>query len=117
MGNNINYFKRFGNNLIRWKLARKYSVAKCQAKYWNQPWCLTFEEYELKLKEGGADLNNIGRKPDSLNLCRIDSTLGWTINNTQVRARNSMNRKNPLTVQRVRLKDIECKNTTKSKKK
>ena len=88
-------------------MARKFSVAKCQAKYWNQPWELTFEQYVAAYEKGGGNSSTISSKPDGINICRIDTTKGWTEDNVQALPRQKMQFRKKNGNKRVKLKDLD----------
>lgn len=67
-----------GTDPVRRKMYRKFLLARCQARYRNERWDCTFEQWEQLLK-GNEHL--LGRKAGMLRIKMKNPTLGWEINN------------------------------------
>ena len=70
-----------GPDPIVQRLRRRWLLAKNQAKYWNQPWHITWDQYRDLLLDHEDQLGN---RADAMNLCRTDKTEGWTIGNVTI---------------------------------
>lgn len=62
----------------------RWSRAKAQAKFWQQPWDLSWEDFLDLLKTAPGDW---GRSMTDYNIARIDTTKGWNINNVKMMTR------------------------------
>lgn len=69
------------------RLRYKFLRARVQARYWCQPWEITWEEYQEIMWEV---LSQHGRSLDSLNLARKDRNLGWHKDNVMLRPRKEI---------------------------
>ena len=66
------------------KLYYRFLKARNQAKFWKQPWNITWPQYfKLDKKCKG----NWSRANNHKNLCRIDTSKGWTLKNVQFMTR------------------------------
>ena len=70
-----------GPDPIVQRLRRRWLLAKNQAKYWNQEWHITWDQYRDLLLDHEDQLGN---RADAMNLCRTDKTEGWTIGNVTI---------------------------------
>tara|TARA_X000001382_G_scaffold126397_1_gene112972 strand:+ start:175 stop:636 length:462 start_codon:yes stop_codon:yes gene_type:complete len=70
-----------GPDPIVQRLRRRWLLAKNQAKYWNQPWQISWDQYRDLLLDHEDQLGN---RADAMNLCRTDKTEGWTIGNVTI---------------------------------
>ena len=70
-----------GTDPLRKKMYRKFLLARCQAKYRNEKWDFTFEQWEQLLK-GKEHL--LGRKKGMLRINMKDPRLGWEVNNVHL---------------------------------
>jgi len=64
---------------------KRFVLARNQARYWNQEWSITWEEwlaFTLPYQIGGI-------KKNSLNVCRKDRTKGWHIDNIDILSREN----------------------------
>lgn len=67
-------------------LKKRFSNARAQARYKGQLWNIQFDDYcDIFLCD--PKYLNSGVRPDSYNLCRIDQTGAWSIDNVVVRTR------------------------------
>ena len=88
---------------------RKFVVARCQARYWCQPWTLTYEQYVDLFDQAGVMPRQIGTKPNSYNLLRVDTSKGWSQHNTRVHKRKKMMMRTKSTTKRTRRRDLDGK--------
>lgn len=58
--------------------------ARSQARFRKEEWSLTLEDYFTLWKDSWSQR---GRSRDSLVLCRIDLTEGWTLDNVEITTR------------------------------
>ena len=109
MNKSRSYKARFGNDINKIKMYRKYTIARCQAKYWNQPFDLTFKQYYNAYQKAGLTANDTGRKADSLNIARINTKLGWNVKNICFKKRTNVHYSNQegSRKRRIRLKDAD----------
>jgi len=62
------------------QLRYKFLRARAQAKFWNQEWQLTWDQYlDLMRKH-----TNHGRDMDAINLCRRDTDGAWSRDNCEL---------------------------------
>ena len=82
----------------------RWSRAKAQAKYWCQPWSLTWEQYVALYEQCEGEWGrNQRRKGDGelgkdrhINLARINTLKGWHLGNVTLMVRDeAMRRKRP----------------------
>ena len=76
-----------GPDPVLHQLRIKFLRARVQARYWCQPWQMTFEQYADRWLSQGIDPRRPARDPDSQNLCRIDKGGAWSVENTVMRRR------------------------------
>lgn len=88
------YKKRFGDDINKAKMYRKFTLARCQAKYWNQIWDLEFEDYYATYEKAGIKATDIGTTRNSPNLTRIDTTKGWSVDNIKIAERSKTHNSN-----------------------
>ena len=91
-------YKDMGPQPQRWKtgpdpwvrqLRRKWLLAKNQARYFCQRWTITWPYFlDFMQKQ-----HTHGRRPDSINLARINKRRGWTPNNIQLMQRSAAMRR------------------------
>ena len=62
------------------QLRYKFLRARAQAKFWNQEWQLTWEQY-LEIMRSNT---NHGRDMDAINLCRRDTDGAWSVANCEL---------------------------------
>jgi hypothetical protein len=62
------------------QLRYKFLRARAQAKFWNQEWQLTWDEY-LEIMRSNT---NHGRDMDNINLCRKDTDGAWSRDNCEL---------------------------------
>tara|TARA_R110002051_G_C8728437_1_gene497600 strand:+ start:586 stop:1023 length:438 start_codon:yes stop_codon:yes gene_type:complete len=70
-----------GPDPILKRLRRRWLLAKNQATFWNQTWSIDWDQYKDLLLD---HVEQIGRSAENINLCRVDKTQGWTVDNTQL---------------------------------
>ena len=66
---------------------RKWLVAKNQARFRNEEWSLTWEQY---LQMIAQTQGNWGRHKGALNLARVDHRLGWHSHNVILKNRSDV---------------------------
>lgn len=91
------------------KVCRKrWLLARCQARYWNQEWSISWEEWQ----DITLNKNVGGTTPNSFNVCRIDPQKGWHKDNVMIMPRNKVIERgkskdaNGNIIKRVRKKDL-----------
>ena len=62
----------------------RFLRARTQARWWSQPWQLTWPQYLEITRE---HIDNMGRKKSSMNLVRKDTAGAWSVDNCEVRNR------------------------------
>jgi len=70
-----------GPDPIVQRLRRRWLLAKNQAKYWNQPWHITWDQYRDLMLDHEAQLGN---RKQAMNLCRVNKTEAWSIGNVTI---------------------------------
>ena len=65
------------------KRGRPYAIAKSQAKFRNEEWNLTFEDF-CKIWHSDEDWEKRGRGRDALIMTRIDEEKAWEPSNIQL---------------------------------
>lgn len=78
---------RHGPDPLLHQLHVKFLRSRVQARYWQQQWQLTFDQFVTKYQEAGVDPFVPARSPDSINLCRLDKDGAWSVENTVMRSR------------------------------
>jgi hypothetical protein len=82
---------KHGPNKDKQQVNRWYLMAKAQARFRDEPWDLTFDQY-YDFWRGKIHLR--GRKETSMSLTRIDDTQGWTKHNcVMARRRDAITRR------------------------
>lgn len=100
-----------GPDPVMKKLRRRWLVARCQAKYWHQPWMLSWDQYrDLTLDH----VDQQGRHGDDMNLGRVDKRQGWTVANTVMMTRSEQARRSKV---RDSKGDVKKRTNTNSNKK
>jgi hypothetical protein len=74
-----------GPDPVRHKRYRRYKLAQCQARHFQQPFEITWPEWESVM------LNNPAG--DNLNVCRKDCTQPWRLDNMTLLTRTEMLRR------------------------
>jgi len=77
------------------RLRRRFILARNQARFWQQKWLLSWDQYRDLLLDHAE---NLGKTAEELNLCREDKTEVWSIGNVQIMTRSQA-------VRRKKLKD------------
>ena len=71
------------------RLRYKFLRARAQARYWNQAWQLTWEQY-LEIMRKQVDH---GRHMHNINLCRRDTDGAWSVANCELMPRRQVVRR------------------------
>ena len=84
----------------------RFLRARAQAKFWQQPWTILWEDYLDLLKTAPGEWS---RRAEALNLTRIDTDEGWHIWNVQLMKRIDAMRRPTRMKKRIRPKGLGSK--------
>ena len=77
----------------------RWSRARAQARFWQQDWTISWEDYLDLLKTAAGEWS---RDSDALNLTRVDTSKGWHIWNVRLMCRIDAMRRPTAGKQRIR---------------